>query len=82
MGVFELLLSFIGPVSWPKICFLFVWKLQQKLGSYISTTALDMDTLLNEHLNYIPTKTLSNLQGIIPKSLWVLGGAKGAQIDI
>ena len=32
-----------------------------------------MDTLLNEHFEYIPTKTLSNLRGILIKRLGVLG---------
>ena len=32
-----------------------------------------MDLLLNEQLEYIPTKTLSNLRGIILKRLGVLG---------
>ena len=32
-----------------------------------------MDSLLNEQLDYIPTKTLSNLRGILSKRLGVLG---------
>ena len=32
-----------------------------------------MDTLLSEHFDYIPTKTLSNLRGILSKRLGVLG---------
>ena len=45
----------------------------QKLGSYISTTKQDVKLLLNEQFDYIPTKTLSNLWGILSKRLGVLG---------